>query len=203
VPPLFAPHASLTQHATNDGWIRAVCGGGDAGSPCTSGWYCVAVRIYGADVAVGSLARCTIRNTVENLLRLNDVRMTTGVCHRPVRLITELQFTDRRCVHGLLLVIALLTRVPNPVAWFGCGATGSLGPLTAAVNAQAKSSLSTLAFVKTVGFDDNGNARTVDFRYETTNATTGVRQETTLRIPTLAIVPIPFIQVATECLCCH
>jgi Protein of unknown function (DUF2589) len=85
------------------------------------------------------------------------------------------------------------------------------GPLLAVIDAQAKAAATTVKFIQAMGFDADGHARTVDFGYSTTNATTGVVQEKKLRVPLLTIVPIPFIRVSAvvavllRCLChrCH
>ena len=53
----------------------------------------------------------------------------------------------------------------------------------------------TVDFIKAVGFDENGTARTVDFSYTITNATTGERQTNTITVPLLTITPVPFIRV--------
>ena len=65
----------------------------------------------------------------------------------------------------------------------------------AVVNAQAYAALTTIEFVKAVGFDSNGSAIYADFDYNVTNATTGVVQTNSISVPFLTIVPIPFLRV--------
>jgi hypothetical protein len=69
------------------------------------------------------------------------------------------------------------------------------GPLTAVVEAQAKAALHTVEFISKVGFDNSSNLVTVDFYYNTVNATTGSRIENVIQVPLLTIMPIPFLQV--------
>lgn len=83
------------------------------------------------------------------------------------------------------------SRVSSPLA----------GPLQAAVAAQAQAAQSTTDFVKSVGFYPNGTAITVSFKFFTTNATTGAQTQSTLTIPYLTIVPIPFLKVSAACVC--
>ncbi len=67
-------------------------------------------------------------------------------------------------------------------------------PLVAAVEAQAKSALATVEFIRDVGFevDDDGNivdVRYVDFKYERDGTVTSIK------VPLLSIVPIPFLRI--------
>jgi hypothetical protein len=73
-----------------------------------------------------------------------------------------------------------------------------VGPLTAVIQAQAASALTTIDFIKSVGMDSNGSIINVEFIYNITNATSGQRQANSLKVPLLTIVPIPFINV-DEC----
>jgi hypothetical protein len=70
------------------------------------------------------------------------------------------------------------------------------GPLVAVVNAQAQAALSTASFIRTVGFDEEGKSVSVEFSYDTVNSTTGETQVTTVRIPLLAMLPIPYLKVS-------
>jgi hypothetical protein len=70
------------------------------------------------------------------------------------------------------------------------------GPLMAAVNAQAQAALTTLNFVKSVGFDDNGDAIYVEFVFNRTNATTGSVEENRIEVPILTILPVPYLRVS-------
>ena len=67
---------------------------------------------------------------------------------------------------------------------------GSLigGPMNAAIQAQANAALSTVDFIKSVGFVKDKVVNVV-FKYGNGNA------EQTLEVPLLTIVPIPFIRI--------
>lgn len=80
------------------------------------------------------------------------------------------------------------------------------GPLNAIVKAQAQAALTTVTFIKQVGFklkkdsgddiDDITEVINVEFKYKkpTPGGGTGT-QEATLSVPILTLLPIPFIQV--------
>lgn len=63
------------------------------------------------------------------------------------------------------------------------------GPLTAAIEAQAAAAVSSVKFITSVGFEQDGKVKTVSF-----TATRG-NQSTTINVPLLTIVPIPFIRI--------
>ncbi len=63
------------------------------------------------------------------------------------------------------------------------------GPMTAAVEAQAKAAQSTLGFIEGVAFDENEDIRNVTFKYD------GPQGPQSLVVPILTIVPIPFIRI--------
>ena len=63
------------------------------------------------------------------------------------------------------------------------------------VKAQAKAAQTTIDFINTVGFQKDGSLVTVKFYYNLTNATTGKRQENSLEVPFLTIIPVPFLRV--------
>ena len=68
---------------------------------------------------------------------------------------------------------------------------GSLigGPLDAAIEAQARAAMSSVNFIRQIGFDDKGAVQNISF-----TATKGdVHSEIT--VPLLTIVPIPFIRI--------
>jgi len=68
------------------------------------------------------------------------------------------------------------------------------GPLSAVVEAQAKSALRTTDFIKQVAFDRNGKLIDVDFTYSRRNDS-GVDEDFTLTVPLLTMVPIPYIAI--------
>lgn len=70
---------------------------------------------------------------------------------------------------------------------------GSLigGPLNACIEAQATAAKTTYEFIKNVGFDANGKAKSVVFEYQRDGKIVN------LTVPLLVIVPIPYIQVDT------
>lgn len=63
------------------------------------------------------------------------------------------------------------------------------GPLDAAVEAQAKAAMTTVQFIREVGFDRNGEVNSISF-----TATKGDNR-TTITVPLLTIVPIPFLRI--------
>jgi hypothetical protein len=72
------------------------------------------------------------------------------------------------------------------------------GPLTAASNASVKLARSTADFINAVGFNADQSARTVLFKYEKSDADplgNPIRNEMSLQVPLLAIVPIPNLQI--------
>lgn len=68
---------------------------------------------------------------------------------------------------------------------------GSLigGPLDAAIEAQAKAAVSSVKFIKAIGFNDDGSVQNVTFTAKKGD------QETEITVPLLTIVPIPFIRI--------
>lgn len=68
------------------------------------------------------------------------------------------------------------------------------GPLNAVVEAQAKSAITTVNFIKEVAFDKNGNIVNVDFSYNRKNDN-GNDQQFTLTVPFLTMLPVPYITV--------
>ncbi|MGV8174568.1 MAG: DUF2589 domain-containing protein [Methanothrix sp.] len=67
------------------------------------------------------------------------------------------------------------------------------GPLNAVVEAQAKSAITTVNFIKEVAFKD-GKMINVSFKYNRLN-TDGEEQQFTLNVPFLTMLPIPYITV--------
>lgn len=63
------------------------------------------------------------------------------------------------------------------------------GPLNAAVEAQAQAAKTSIDFIQTVGFNNNGEAKSVVFTYEKDG------NIVKLIVPILSIVPIPYIRV--------
>jgi hypothetical protein len=72
------------------------------------------------------------------------------------------------------------------------------GPLSAASNASVKLARSTADFINSVGFNPDKSARTMLFKYEKSDMDplgNPVRNEMSLQVPLLAIVPIPNLQI--------
>ncbi|MEM0202414.1 MAG: DUF2589 domain-containing protein [Archaeoglobaceae archaeon] len=72
-------------------------------------------------------------------------------------------------------------------------------PLEAAVRAQAYAAMTTARFVQEVGLDDDGNVKSVVFKFKrkTLDPDSGeVKEEdTTIEAPLLTILPVPFIRI--------
>jgi hypothetical protein len=66
------------------------------------------------------------------------------------------------------------------------------GPLTAAIEAQSKAALATVDFIRSVGFDENGNILNVVFKYRGGSEEDDIQE---LQVPLLTIVPIPFLRI--------
>lgn len=62
-------------------------------------------------------------------------------------------------------------------------------PLDAAIEAQSRAAVSSVNFIKAIGFDDKGQVQTITFI-----AKKGA-VETEITVPLLTIVPIPFIRI--------
>lgn len=78
------------------------------------------------------------------------------------------------------------------------------GPLNAVIKAQAQSAITSVDFIKSVGFDKDGNVEQVQFTYnklvpekDAGGNPTGNQIETKhqLSVPLLTMLPIPFIRV--------
>lgn len=69
------------------------------------------------------------------------------------------------------------------------------GPLNAIVEAQAKSAITTVNFIKEVAFKPNGEVVNVDFTYNRKNDG-GHDQEFKLTVPFLTMLPVPYITVS-------
>jgi hypothetical protein len=72
------------------------------------------------------------------------------------------------------------------------------GPLTAAANASITLARSTADFINTVGFNTDKTARTILFKFEKSDMDplgNPVRNEMSMEVPLLAIVPIPNLQI--------
>ncbi|MEO1201672.1 MAG: DUF2589 domain-containing protein [Pseudomonadota bacterium] len=63
------------------------------------------------------------------------------------------------------------------------------GPLDAAIQAQARAAVSSVNFIKEIGFDEKDAVREISF-----TATKGA-DTSTITVPLLTIVPIPFIRI--------
>ena len=69
------------------------------------------------------------------------------------------------------------------------------GPIVAASDAQKQMSYITAAFVKSVGFDENGKMITSIFSHTKTH-TDGKREVETFEVPFLSLIPLPNIQIS-------
>lgn len=65
------------------------------------------------------------------------------------------------------------------------------GPLTAAVEAQTHAAMTTVDFIKAVGFDKNNNVANITFAFMNGPA----QEPMKLQVPLLSIVPIPFLRI--------
>lgn len=68
------------------------------------------------------------------------------------------------------------------------------GPLNAAVTAQANASLSTVNFIKEVGFDDDGEIKMVDFSYKKTNED-NTTEDVVIKVPFVSVLNIPSLRI--------
>jgi Protein of unknown function (DUF2589) len=68
---------------------------------------------------------------------------------------------------------------------------GSLigGPLDAAIEAQARAAMSSVNFIRSIGFDDAGAVQNITFTAKKGDV------ESEITVPLLTIVPIPFIRI--------
>lgn len=71
------------------------------------------------------------------------------------------------------------------------------GPLDSVIRAQAQAAMTTVEFIKNVGFDQNGMAKEVVFKYKRPGegGANAAEVEHSLSVPLLSIVPVPFIRV--------
>lgn len=67
-------------------------------------------------------------------------------------------------------------------------------PLTAAIDAQALAAMSSVDFIREVGFDDNDDVVNVTFKYSKTKED-GTIGAATLTTPLLTILNVPFIRI--------
>ncbi|MCR9244624.1 MAG: DUF2589 domain-containing protein [bacterium] len=74
-------------------------------------------------------------------------------------------------------------------------------PMTAAVEAQALAAQSTVDFIRSIGFETDGDdaefgpVRQVQFSYKKRDTNDGTERDATLTVPLLTIVPIPFLRI--------
>ena len=76
------------------------------------------------------------------------------------------------------------------------------GPLNACVTAQANASMSTVNFIKEVGFDDDGNLRMVDFSYkkevpDPADPSATISEDVSLKVPFVSVLNIPSLRIET------
>jgi hypothetical protein len=68
------------------------------------------------------------------------------------------------------------------------------GPMSAAIEAQTKSAMASVDFIRSVGFDENGNVNNVVFKFKNGPADADMMS---LEVPLLTILPIPFLRIET------
>jgi len=76
------------------------------------------------------------------------------------------------------------------------------GPLNACVTAQANASMSTVNFIKDVGFTDDGDLRMVDFSYkkevpDPDNPGSTLNEDVSLKVPFVSVLNIPSLRIET------
>lgn len=75
------------------------------------------------------------------------------------------------------------------------------GPLNACVTAQANASMSTVNFIKEVGFEDDGTLRMVDFSYTKTvpndDGTGTTTEDISLIVPFVSVLNVPSLRIET------
>lgn len=65
------------------------------------------------------------------------------------------------------------------------------------MKAQAYAAQTTVDYLTTLGLDaDTGNVITSDFYFQTTNVTDGSTVTTSVTVPVLCMIPVPFIRVS-------
>lgn len=74
------------------------------------------------------------------------------------------------------------------------------GPLNACVTAQANASLSTVNFIKEVGFTDDGELRMVDFSYkkevpDPDNPGSTLKEDVSLNVPFVSVLNVPSLRI--------
>ncbi|MEM1161742.1 MAG: DUF2589 domain-containing protein [Pseudomonadota bacterium] len=74
-------------------------------------------------------------------------------------------------------------------------------PMTAAVEAQALAAQTSIDFIRSIGFETDGDdtsfgpVRQVEFTYAHRDVETGTDRTVTLNVPLLTIVPIPYLRI--------
>ena len=74
-------------------------------------------------------------------------------------------------------------------------------PMTAAVEAQALAAQSSIDFIRSIGFESDGDdtafgpVRQVAFTYSQRNTEDGTDRTVTLNVPLLTVVPIPYLRI--------
>ena len=110
-------------------------------------------------------------------------------------------FAHKPGASSFLVILNAAALVPLPPTFGHLICISFADPLVAMIKAQAASGQKTLEFIKTVGFDDNNNAKMFQFTYRSTNES-GVLDSTSFQIPVLSIIPIPYIRVRVPvCVC--
>lgn len=66
--------------------------------------------------------------------------------------------------------------------------------MLAVIDAQAQAGVASYSYVSKAGFATNGSANQVTFNYQAVNST-GNKENKTLTVPLLTLLPIPYIKV--------
>jgi hypothetical protein len=91
-----------------------------------------------------------------------------------------------------LFAMSMAQNFPRELSGLDYGALIG-GPLSACVDAQADAAMTTVDFIQNVGFDEDGEIRTVSFEFDTTVNGTDVHN--VLTVPFLTIIPIPVLEI--------
>lgn len=90
--------------------------------------------------------------------------------------------------------------MPDVTQQLGAIPFGNLigGPMTAAVEAQARAAGTSYDFIRSVGFDDEGNLISVPLKFNRQSVNDDGESETTaiaIEVPLLTLLPIPYLRI--------